>query len=78
MKSSVADLANASSKAFGGAITAALFLKEFVKRTSAWAHLDTFAWNDESKPGRPRGGEALALRALLGLVEERFGPAEGP
>ena len=73
MKSSVADLANASSKAFAGAITAALFLKEFVKRTSTWAHLDTFAWNDESKPGRPRGGEAVGLRALLALVEERFG-----
>jgi leucyl aminopeptidase len=73
LKSSVADLANASSKAFAGATTAALFLKEFVKRTSTWAHLDTFAWNDESRPGRPRGGEALALRALLALVEERFG-----
>lgn len=73
LKSSVADLANASSKAFAGATTAALFLKEFVKRTGTWAHLDTFAWNDESRPGRPRGGEALALRALVALVEERFG-----
>ena len=26
--------------------------------TRAWAHLDTFAWNDEARPGRPRGGEA--------------------
>jgi leucyl aminopeptidase len=73
MKSPVADLANASSKAFAGAITAALFLKEFVKQTSAWAHLDLFAWNDEALPGRPRGGEATALRPLLALVEERFG-----
>jgi leucyl aminopeptidase len=73
MKSPVADLVNASSKAFAGAITAALFLKEFVKETSAWAHLDLFAWNDEALPGRPRGGEATALRPLLALVEERFG-----
>jgi leucyl aminopeptidase len=73
MKSQVADLANASSKPFAGAITAALFLQEFVKKTPAWAHLDVFAWNDDSRPGRPRGGEAIALRALLALVEERFG-----
>ena len=71
MKSSVADLANASSKAFAGPITAALFLKEFVKRTSSWAHLDLFAWNDDSRPGRPRGGEATALRPLLALIEGR-------
>jgi leucyl aminopeptidase len=76
MKSPVADLANASSKAFAGAITAALFLKEFVRQTSAWAHLDLFAWNDEALPGRPRGGEATALRPLLALVEERFGRPE--
>jgi leucyl aminopeptidase len=73
MKSPVADLANASAKAFAGASTAALFLKEFVRKTKPWAHLDVFAWNDDSRPGRPRGGEATGLRALLGLVEERFG-----
>ena len=73
MKSRVADLANASSKPFAGAITAALFLQEFVKATKAWAHLDLFAWNDDDRPGRPRGGEATALRALLVLVEQRFG-----
>ena len=72
MKSPVADLANASSKPFAGATTAALFLQEFVKETKAWAHLDVFAWNDDSRPGRPRGGEAIALRPLLALVEARF------
>ena len=69
MKSQVADLANASSKA--------LFLGEFVKRTSSWAHLDVFAWNDEGRPGRPRGGEATGLRALLALVEARFAQYRG-
>lgn len=77
LKSQVADLANASSKAFAGSITAALFLKEFVKRTSSWAHLDIFAWNDDSRPGRPRGGEATGLRPLLALVEERFAAERG-
>lgn len=72
MKSSAADLVNASSKPFAGATTAALFLKEFVKRTPAWAHLDIFAWNDDNRPGRPRGGEATGLRAVVGLIEQRF------
>ncbi|MGE3291011.1 MAG: M17 family metallopeptidase [Geminicoccaceae bacterium] len=71
MKSQVADLANSASKPFAGAITAALFLKEFVRKTQAWAHLDMFAWNDEARPGRPRGGEATGLRALLAVIEQR-------
>jgi leucyl aminopeptidase len=76
MKSQVADLANASSKAFAGATTAALFLQEFVKATKSWAHLDVFAWNDDSRPGRPRGGEAIALRPLLAMIEDRFAARE--
>ena len=72
LKSQVADLANASAKPFAGAVTAALFLKEFVRKTPAWVHLDMFAWNDDGRPGRPRGGEATGLRALLALVEQRF------
>ena len=70
--SQVADLANSASKPFAGAVTAALFLKEFVRRTPAWAHLDLFAWNDEARPGRPRGGEATGLRALLAAVEQHI------
>jgi leucyl aminopeptidase len=73
IKSSVADINNAGSKPFAGSITAALFLKEFVRQTTAWAHLDAFAWNDESRPGRPRGGEATGLRALWALLEGRYG-----
>jgi leucyl aminopeptidase len=75
LKSAVADINNAGSKPMAGSITAALFLREFVKGTSAWAHLDLFAWNDEARPGRPRGGEATALRALWALVEARFARA---
>jgi leucyl aminopeptidase len=68
----VADVNNAGQKSFAGAITAALFLREFVATTRAWAHLDVFGWNDESRPGRPKGGEATALRPLLALIERRF------
>ena len=70
--SPIADINNAGSKPFAGSITAALFLKDFVTETKSWAHLDIYALNDEARPGRPRGGEATALRALAALVEQRF------
>ena len=75
LKSSVADLSSTGSKPMGGAITAALFLARFVEETKAFAHLDIFAWNDESRPGRPRGGEATGLRALFTMLEQRFAGA---
>ncbi len=75
MKSPVADLANASSKAFAGAITAALFLKEFVKQTPTWAHLDLFAWNDDNRarppPWRRGHGPAPTAGADRGALRRR-------
>jgi len=38
----------------------------------AWAHVDTFAWRAAAKPGRPKGGEALGLRAVFAALERRF------
>jgi len=73
LKSGVADINNVSESAFAGAITAALYLEEFVAKTTPWAHIDTYAWNATSRPGRPEGGEALALRALYTLIARRFG-----
>ncbi len=73
LDSKVADINNVSEGAFAGAVTAALFLKEFVTETPAWAHLDMMAWNLKARPGRPVGGEAMALRALYALIRERFG-----
>jgi leucyl aminopeptidase len=72
LKSRVADLNNVSESAFAGAITAALFLEDFVAKGTPWAHIDSYAWNGTSRPGRPEGGEALGLRALYRLVEQRF------
>jgi leucyl aminopeptidase len=77
LKSSVADINNVSDSAFAGAITAALYLQEFVAKETSWAHIDTYAWNSSSRPGRPEGGEALALRALSRLVDSRFGAGRG-
>lgn len=73
LKSDVADVANAADGSFAGAVTAALFLKRFVPAGVAWAHIDTFAWMPSDKPGRPKGGEALGLRAVWAMLEQRFG-----
>ena len=73
LKSRVADLNNVSEGGFAGAVTAALYLKSFVTETAGWAHIDTYAWNDKARPGRPAGGEALTMRALYALLAERYG-----
>ncbi|HXV25753.1 MAG TPA: leucyl aminopeptidase family protein [Alphaproteobacteria bacterium] len=71
LDSKVADLNNIWDSPFAGAITAALFLQEFVSASTPWVHLDIMAWNTTSRPGRPEGGEAVGLRALYALVAER-------
>jgi len=75
LDSKVADLSSVSDGPHAGAITAALFLAEFVPPGLAWAHLDILAWNGRARPGRPEGGEALALRALFAVIARRFGTA---
>lgn len=65
LDSGVADLNNVSSRPMAGAVVAALFLKRFVPEGIPWAHLDLYAWNDSTRPGRPEGGEATGLRAAL-------------
>lgn len=75
LKSDLADLNNAPDGGFAGAVTAALFLRRFVPEDTLWAHLDTFAWRPAAKPGRPRGGEALGLRAAWRLLSERAATA---
>ena len=66
--SDIADFNNSGRGGFGGAIVAALFLDYFVPQDIAWAHFDVFAWNDASRPGRPLGGEAQGLRAILAAL----------
>ncbi len=72
LNSSIADINNNTSDSYAGAITAALFLKEFVPDDVAWVHLDLMAWNIRSKPGRPQGGEAMAIRGIFNYLVERF------
>ncbi len=67
-----ADITNNPETPQGGAITAALFLAEFVDAGIPWAHLDVMAWNTSSRPGRPEGGEAMGMRAFFEVIAGRF------
>ena len=69
LDSPVADLNNISGKAYAGAIVAALFLRRFIARDTKWAHIDLFAWNESTRPGRPEGGEAQTARAVVAAAE---------
>ncbi len=73
LKSDIADLNNSGSNGFAGASVGALFLDRFVPAGTEWAHFDTFAWRPAAKPGRPKGGDALGLRAAWGLLKGRYG-----
>lgn len=70
LKSPIADLVNSGS-GFGGSITAALFLKQFVDAKS-WAHFDVWAWR-KTKYGRPEGAAACGLRAVWAMLQKRYG-----
>jgi leucyl aminopeptidase len=72
LESPVADLINAPSDGFAGAITAALFLKEFVSDV-AWAHLDCYAWSDGEHPLFPKGGSGVGVRLLVDLIPRLIG-----
>ncbi|HVR90911.1 MAG TPA: leucyl aminopeptidase family protein [Novosphingobium sp.] len=73
LKSDIADLNNASSNGYAGASVAGLFLDRFVPAGTDWAHFDTFAWRPVAKPGRPKGGDALGLRAAFHMLKARYG-----
>jgi leucyl aminopeptidase len=72
IESEIADIVNTGKGPMAGAINAALFLDDFVPEDQEWMHIDLFAWNDGSRPGRPAGGEAQTLRTLLAYLEERY------
>jgi leucyl aminopeptidase len=69
IKSNIADMANAGSR-WGGAIFAAMFLKEFAEDTP-WLHLDIAgtAWMEEQKPWIAKGPSGIAVRSLIEFVK---------
>lgn len=76
LDSKVADINNCSESGYAGAITAALYLQEFINSDTDWMHIDTMGWNLMSRPGRPEGGEAFGLRALYAFVADWSQPKQ--
>ncbi|MEA3041273.1 MAG: leucyl aminopeptidase, partial [Sphingomonadales bacterium] len=72
LASDIADIGNMAEGSMAGAVTAALFLQKFVPQGTSWAHLDTFAWRSSARPGRPKGGDALGLRAAWEMLKARY------
>src|SRR3954470_2071298 len=70
MRSSIADLQNTGGR-WGGASTAAAFLKEFAEETP-WIHLDIAgtAWMDDNKPWIAKGPSGIAVRSLIEFARE--------
>jgi leucyl aminopeptidase len=73
LRSKVADVNHISHSPFAGSITAALFLKRFVKNAKRYAHLDIYGWTPRSAPGKPAGGEPQGVRALFEIIRNDFG-----
>jgi leucyl aminopeptidase len=69
IRSSIADIVNSGGR-WGGAITAAMFLKEFAEDTP-WIHLDIAgtAWTEDQKPWIAKGPSGIALRSLVEFVK---------
>jgi leucyl aminopeptidase len=69
IRSSIADIMNTGGR-WGGAITAAMFLKEFAEETP-WIHLDIAgtAWMEDQKPWIAKGPSGIALRSLVEFVK---------
>ena len=72
-RSDIADLNNNSDSGFAGASVGALFIERFVPENTPWAHVDLYAWNPTARPGRPKGGAAMAIFACLHMLRRRFG-----
>ena len=70
IKSDVADMKNSGGR-WGGSITAALFLKEFVGEGIPWAHIDIAgpALTESSQPYKPAGGTGVGVRTVLRFLE---------
>jgi leucyl aminopeptidase len=73
LSSDIADIGNSPDQPMAGAVAAALFLRKFVPAKTPWAHFDTFAWRASARPGRPKGGDALGLRAAWHVLKTRYG-----
>src|SRR5207244_13042408 len=69
IRSNIADIVKSGGR-WGGAITAAMFLKEFAEDTP-WNHLDIagIAWMEDNKAWNAKGPSGMAVRTLVGFAK---------
>lgn len=70
INSDIADINNSGAGGYGGAITAGLFLHEFMERGIPWVHFDLMGYNLRHRAGRPKGGEPNTARAVFAYIQE--------
>ncbi len=75
LDSEVADMNNVSEGPFAGSVTAALFLRRFVRNAGTFAHLDIYGWRPAARPLGPKGGEPHAARAVFEVLRRAYGKA---
>ena len=66
--SEIADMNNAGESPFAGSITAALFLRRYVRNARRFAHFDVYGWRPAARPLGPKGGEAQLARTIAALA----------
>ncbi len=72
LDSDIADMNNVWESPFAGAITAALFLKRFVRKAKRFAHIDLYGWRPAARPLGPKGGEPQTARAVFETLKQEL------
>ena len=72
LETEIADINNVWETPFAGAITAALFLRRFVKNARRFAHFDLYGWRPASRPLGPKGGEPQPARAVMDHLQREL------
>ncbi len=71
LDSQIADISSTGTGR-AGATNAALFLEEFIDDKTEWIHMDVYAWEQNGKAGRPKGGADTGMRAIFAFLEKRY------
>ncbi|RMF02635.1 MAG: leucyl aminopeptidase family protein, partial [Alphaproteobacteria bacterium] len=73
LRARVADVNHISDGPFAGSLTAAMFLKRFVRNAGQYSHFDIFGWVPVAKPAFPEGGDPQGARALFEVFDAMYG-----
>lgn len=74
LETDFADISHCDLSPYASATKAALFMEYFVglKNAPKWIHFDMMGWNVSSTPGKPKGGEMMAVRTTFAMLRDKF------